>query len=163
MFAKSSKTPGSILCLIVCLLWLPGCSDFGSGSDEGWIRYDLPGGHIMLPPELTPRTTVAAAPENPEFSGVVDGHALKVQFCLNSPLAGPQFGSYNETAIMENGCRIVLFNAFGMFHMYDSHFSSMIGAKAFLEPGANPVMVVVAVQDAGADAISYAILQTLHP
>jgi hypothetical protein len=111
----------------------------------------------------SPRTSVAAAPENPEFSGVVDGHALKVQFCLYSPMAGPQFDSYNETAIVENGCRIVLFNAFGMFPIYDSHFSSMIGAKAFLEPGANPVVIVVAVQDAGADAISYAILRTLHP
>ncbi len=56
--------------LILCLVALPNCSDLGTGSDSGWIQYELPNGHISLPSELERTQSVAAMPENPEFVGL---------------------------------------------------------------------------------------------
>jgi len=149
--------------LVLCLVMMPGCSDLGTGSDQGWVRYELPGGYISLPAELEPRRSVAAMPENPEFVGTVNNQFLQVQFCIYTPLYESAFRSYKETTITLNGRRVVFFEGLGAFHMYDSHFSTMIGAKAYFTSVGDPVVVVVAIQAPENEDLAHAILLTLHP
>ena len=149
--------------LILCLFCFVGCSDLGTGSDLSWVQYDLPYGHISLPSELARVQSKAAIPENPEFVGVVDGYTVQVQFCVYDLPHNWQSKSYEEQATTLQGRKAVMFRCFGVFHLYDSHFSTMIGMKAHFGPDGNPVVVVAAIHSPESEDLVRAILMTMRP
>jgi len=149
--------------LILWLTCLWGCSDLGTTLDGEWISYDLPYGHISLPSELTPVQSVGGPPVNPEFAGVVNNQTLRVQFCIHDTLW--QIGSmnYHEQSIMLHGRHAVLFHCLGVFHVYNSHFSTIIGMKAYFGPEGDPVVVLVEIQSPEAEDLARSILFTMRP
>ena len=149
--------------LICCLASMLGCADLGTGSQGRWILYDLPNGHISLPPELIQVPSVGRPPVNPEFAGVVDNQPVRVQFCLYDTLWRIGSADYQEQWITLHGCRAVLFRCLGIFHPYNSHFSKIIGMKAYFTRDAEPVVVMVEIQNAEADDLARSILFTMGP
>jgi hypothetical protein len=148
---------------IAALLSLGGCSDLGTGAHSGWIWYDLPYGRIALPPELAEVRSVAALPLNPEYAGTVNGERLTVQLCVHDSPSMWSYRSYEEQTVFLYGRKAVMFKCFGAFHGYDSHFSTMIGIKAYYRPDGVPLEVIIAVETPGAEDIARAILLTIHP
>jgi len=148
---------------IVCLFAFVGCSDFGTELWGGWTEYELPYAQIYLPSALVRQQSGAALPENPAFAGVVDGHWIWVEFCIYTPLWGSEYPDYRQEAINLWGRPAVLFRSRGFLHVYDSHFSLMVGVKAYFKPDGGAVVVVVVIRDEGADPLAREILMTLHP
>jgi hypothetical protein len=147
--------------LLFSMILLPGCSDVGTESDSDWIPYDLPSGHISLPPELA--QSGATMPINPEFTGIVDQGTLKVQFCIYMRPSQSDFLSYEEETTTLHGRKVVLFRGVGLFHRYNSSFSTVMGAKAYFGSDNDPVVVLVGYYGPGAEKVARAILLTLRP
>jgi hypothetical protein len=139
------------------------CSDLGTGWDEGWISYDLPYGHISMPSELALAQSVGATPVNPEYVGLVNDHTLRIQFCIYEPPCESAYRNYQEQVMALNGCKAILFKSLGVFHQYDSHFSTLVGMKAYLRPDRNPVVVLVEIESPEAEEVAVAILMTMRP
>jgi hypothetical protein len=100
---------------------------------------------------------------NPEFVGMVDDRFLEVQFCIYTRPSESDFLSYEEETTTLHGRRVVLFRGMGLFHQYNSHFSTIMGAKAYFGSGTDPVVVLVAYYGPEAERLARAILQTLRP
>ena len=149
--------------VLLVLVGLSGCPDLGTEPWAGWTEYDLPYAQIYLPPELVRLQSVAARPENPDFAGTVDNKRVFVEFCIYTPLWESQFQEYQEEPITLGGKHAVLFRCRGFFHVYDSHISSMAGAKAYFRPDGSPVVVAIALQSPGAEDLARRILMSLHP
>ncbi len=148
---------------VLCLVCLSGCSDLGAGSDAGWITYDLPYGHISLPAELAPVRGAGVPPRNPEYVGVVNNQTLTVQFCNYESSWDIQLRDYQEQSTTVQGRRVVLFECIGVFHVYDSHFSTMVGIRAYFRPDGNPVVVLVEIRSPEARDLAVSILMTMRP
>jgi len=149
--------------VVLALVVLGGCSDLGPGGESGWNWYDLPYGRIALPPELMQVGSIAALPVNPEYAGVVNGVRLRVQFCIYDSPGKWGYMEYEGKTGYLYGRKVVMFKSFGSFHGYDSHFSTMLGMKAYFRPVGNPLEVVVDLESPGAEEIAQAILLTMHP
>ena len=149
--------------LIILLLAVAGCSDLSTGPEADWLTYDLPYGHISMPPELALARGGGGFPLNPEYEGVVDNKTLDVQFCIYEVTWESGYWGYQEQEMMLNGCRAVLFKCVGVFHLYDSHFSKIVGMRAYFRPGAEPVTVLIEIDNPDAEGIALAILRTMRP
>jgi hypothetical protein len=139
------------------------CSDHGTEVSEGWIQYSLSHGCISLPSELTQTRVGAAGPENPEFQGVVQTQFVRVQFYVNSPLLQSAFVTYEEETVTLHGRKVVLFRGMGLFHAYDSSFGRLIGARAYFDSSADPVVVAASIPNSETESLALAILMTLRP
>jgi hypothetical protein len=148
--------------LVLGLLSILGCSDLGTGP-ENWIQYDMPYAHIWLPAELSSLPGTGAPPVNPEYTGVITGHRLSVQFCIYDNPSNFEGLNYEEEETSLSGRKAIVFHCLGVFHLYDSHFSTMVGIKAFFRPDGNPVVVVVAIENPESEQLARAILMTMRP
>jgi hypothetical protein len=149
--------------MVFLVVTIGGCSDHGTEVSEGWIQYSLPHGYVSLPSELTQTRVGASGPENPEFQGVVQNQFVRVQFYVNSPLLQSAFVTYEEETITLHGRNVVLFRGMGLFHLYDSSFGTLIGARAYFDSSADPVVVAVSIPSPETESLALTILMTLRP
>ncbi len=70
---------------------------------------------------------------------------------------------YQEQSTTLHGRTAVLFEGLGMFHVYDSHFSRMVGMKAYFRPDGDPVVVLVEISGPEARDLAVSILMTMRP
>ena len=155
------------------LVIMLGCSDIGTGPSAGsavydlqwagWNEYDLPYAQIYLPSGFVQRTSVAALPENPEYAGAIDNQRIQVQFCLYLEPLESSYREYQEQTITLSGKRAVQFRGIGLFHLYDSHFSTIVGVRAYFNPAGGSIAVIVAVTSASENELAERILMSVHP
>jgi hypothetical protein len=150
-------------CILIALLAFSACTDSGTEPWAGSTEYNLPYAQITLPSELVQQESGAVGRVNPEFAGIVENHHIAVQFCINTLPIQAQFREYQEQEIILSGKRAVLFRGLGIFHMYDSHFSSLVGLKASGNPNGSAVIVMIEIDSPEAYDIAWRILMSMHP